>query len=428
VTHTGAAAGSGGCESDTAADHWAKCVSVWNYLNSQNKDAATYGTNPLWRVVDGPFRLTSYNTGGYDRNSYTFAPNPDYSGSPKPSISKLKFTEYASPIAIYQELKKGALSEAPAPTSDLPPARKNFLPATNPLASAPNGGYKLQAALLYGIFYSYINFNNPTYGPVFRQLYFRQALAMLDNQRGMNSAVDRGYSASTIAGVPSVPPSQWVSPVMQENNGQGPYPYDLARAQSLLTAHGWKKVDGVLTCERTGAGPADCGAGIPKGRQARFGMLYANVNTEQREANALKASFGQAGISLTPRAESFSELIADTVPCTPHQARCKWTFAYLGGWDYAAEPTGESLFETGAQANAGSYSDAEMNTLINATHVSNSLAALHTYANYTAEQVPSLWMPTPVTTEAVSTRLRHVSQSPLYSFYPEYWTCTAKSC
>jgi len=427
VTHAGAAAGSGGCEGDTAADGWAKCKAVWSYLNSQNKDTATYGTNPLWRVVDGPFRLTSYNT-----NSYTFARNTKYSGSPKPSISKLTFAQYPSATAIYQELQNGALSEGSVPTADLLPAQKNFLPPVNPLAKAPGGGYNLQAALSFQIFYAYINYNNPTYGPVFRQEYFRQALAMLDDEPSMNRSVSRGYSVTTDAGVPTEPPSQWTSQVMLLNGGQGPYPYDPAEARALLSSHGWKVTGGVLTCERAGSGTADCGAGIPNGQQAKFAMLYPSTDTALKvEASVLSAGFAHAGISLTPTGENFSVLQRDITPCTPSEARCKWTFFSVGGWEFdspGAEPTGEQLFQTGAAYNSGSYSSADMNSLINATHVSNSLSTFHGYANYTAEQLPSLWLPSPVTVMAVSKHLRHASQNPLGTFLPEYWKCTSKSC
>jgi peptide/nickel transport system substrate-binding protein len=428
VTHAGAAAGSGGCENDSAADGWAKCKAVWNFLNSQNKDTSTYATNPLWQVVDGPFRLTSYNVDG----AYNFVPNKSYSGSPKPSIADLKFVEYTSDTAIYTALRTGALSEGSIPSTDLGQAGKNFLPASNPLASTPNGGYWLQAQYEFGIGYAYINFNNPTYGPVFKQLYFRQALAMLDNQAGMNTAVGRGYSVSTVAGVPSEPVSQWISPVMKENGGQGPFPYNPAKAKALLAAHGWKVVGGVLTCESAGSGAADCGAGIAKGVQAKFSMLYSSgISTQEADVDILKSGLAEAGIQLAPSPETFDTLLADTTPCTPSQAACKWTFLYLGSWLFDGpgfEPTGEPLYQSGVPNNSGSYSDAEMNSLIAATHTSNSLSTFYTYADYTAEQEPSLWMPLGTTTFANNNGLHNVTQNPLLVFYPEYWTCSAKDC
>jgi peptide/nickel transport system substrate-binding protein len=428
VTKAGAKAGSGGCTTDSAADGWAKCTAVWNYLNTQNARTSTYAKNPLWQVVDGPFRLSSYNVDG----DYTFVPNPRYSGSPKPSVSKLKFVAYSSTTAVYVALRAGKLSEGPVPETDLGPARKNFLPAINPLASAGNGGYRLQAGLEFAIGYSYINFNNPTYGSVFKQLYFRQALMMLDDQAGMSTSIGRGYAYPTTAGVPSQPKSQWVTPVMKANHGQGPYPFDPKKARALLKAHGWKVAKGVLTCERAGTGARDCGAGIAKGRQAKFAMLYTSgVVSQEDDVDILKSDLASADIQLTPRGESFSTLLADTVPCTPHESRCRWTFLYLGGWLFNGpgfEPTGEPLFQTGAPNNAGSYSSPEMNKLINATHTSSSLGAFRAYATYTADQVPSLWLPWDVAVEAVSKHMDNVTQNPLETFLPEYWRCSTKSC
>ncbi len=78
----GAKPGSGGCITDSAADGWAKCKAVYTFMTAQNKDTATYATSPLWQVVDGPWKLSSYNTAG----NYTFVPNKAYSGSPKPKL------------------------------------------------------------------------------------------------------------------------------------------------------------------------------------------------------------------------------------------------------------------------------------------------------------------------------------------------------
>jgi peptide/nickel transport system substrate-binding protein len=429
VTTAGGAPDSGGCLTDSAADGWAKCKAVWAFLNSQSKDTSTYGSNPLWQVGDGPWRITSYNING----NYTFVPNKKYSGSPKPSIAELAFRSYTSDTAVYTGLKTGALSIGGVPSTDLTPAvGHTFLPAVNPLKSTPNGGYGLQVGFEFGIGYAYINYHNPTLGPALSQLYFRQALAELTNQKGMNTSVGRGYSVSTTSGVPPEPASDWVSSDMQENGGQGPYPYNPPKAEALLAAHGWKKVGGVLTCESPGSGASNCGAGVAKGLQAKFTMLYTSgISTQEDDVDIVKSGWALAGIQLAPTGETFDTLLGDTVPCKATQSSCKWTFLYLGAWLFNGpgfEPTGEPLFQTGVPNNSGSYSNSMMDSLIAQTHTSDSLGVFHTYANYTAVQEPSLFMPFGVTTVAVNNDVHHVTQNPLLTFYPQYWTCTAKDC
>jgi peptide/nickel transport system substrate-binding protein len=429
VTKAGAAPDSGGCLTDSAADGWAKCRAVWNYLNSQNSDTATYATSALWQVVDGPWKLTSFNIDG----AYTFVPNPKYSGSPKPSIGELKFVEATSDTAVYTGLETSAYSTSfptAIPTDDLGPAVKGtFLPSANPLAAH---GYSLARQFEFGIGYSYINYNNPSFGPVFKQLYFRQAMMMLDDQKGMSSSFGRNYFYPTPAGVPPYPRSQWVSSDESMNGGQGPYPYNPPKAEKLLAAHGWSKVGGVLTCERAGSGASDCGAGIPKGLQAKFSMLYTSGLTVQADmVDVLKSGFGLAGIQLAPNAQTFDTLLNYTQPCTPSESRCKWTFLFLGSWLFNGpgfEPTGEPLFQAGVPNNSGSYSNPTMNRLIMATHTSNSLSAFDTYANYTATQVPSLFLPFSTSPLAVGNDLHNTAFNPLLTFYPQFWTCSSKSC
>jgi peptide/nickel transport system substrate-binding protein len=430
VTSLTGAPGSGGCATDSAADGWAKCKAVYTFLNTQNKNTATYATSPLWKVVDGPYKLDSFNVDG----NYLMKPNPDYSGSPKAAVT-LKFVEYTSDTAVYTGLRTGALSSdgpnVAVPSTDLASAGKGFVPPSNPLASA---GYGLEPAYEYGIGYALINFNNPTLGPTLKQLYFRQALMELDNQKSMSSSVGRGYSYPTTAGVPPEPSAgnPFISSDMTENGGQGPYPYDPSKAEALLASHGWKTVGGVLTCESAGTGASDCGAGVAKGTQAKFSIAYTSGLSVQADfVQILKSGFAQAGIQLTAVPETFDDLLADTAPCKPTQSSCKWTFLYLGGWLFSGpgfEPTGEPLYQTAAPNNSGSYSNAEMDTLINDTHTSGSMTVFHTYANYTATQVPALWMPWNTSIYAVSNDLHDTTWSPFTTFYPQYWTCSTATC
>ena len=418
VTSLGAAPDSGGCLTDSAADKWAKCAKVWTFLTTQAKDYSTYVTSPLWSIVDGPYKLTSYNVNG----NYTFVPNPKYSGPQKSNIAKLVFKAYTDDTAIYTALQTGSLSIGGIPSADLPlkPNLSQILPTTNPLGA----NYALQPEYAFGITYAYENFNNPIVGPIYKQLYFRQALQELMDQNTINQTIGRGYGYSTTSGVPSEPKSQWISSDMNANGGQGEYPYSQTTATALLTGHGWKVQGGVLTCTSPGTGATNCGAGIASGQQAKFAMLYTSgVQAQQQAVQVYKTDLAKAGIQLSTVGETFDTLLGDTVPC--HGKSCSWDFLFLGGWDFNGpgfEPTGEPLFQTGAGSNSGSYSDPQMDTLINETHTNSSLDVFHQYSNYTATQLPVLFMPDSYGVVAINNTVQNVEQNPLGMIFPEYWS------
>ncbi len=417
VTSLGAAAGSGGCTTDTAADKWAKCVAVWNFLTAQSKDTSTYASSSIWSVVDGPWKLQSFSAAGND----TLVPNPAYSGSPKPILSAINMVPFTDDSTEYTALKTGKIDVGYVPPQDLPvkPANSD-LPTTNPLGS----GYTLAPYFPFGIFYYQENFNNPVLGPVFKQLYVRQALQYVDDQLGMDKAIYRGYSDPTSGPVPNTPPNQYTPAAQTENSYEGPYAFNIAKAKSLLTSHGWTEESGVMTC----TDPSKCGAGIKSGQQLSFTLDYASGQvTVTEEASTYKSDASLAGINVNIVSQSFNTIIGEATPCTPSQSTCTWGALMYGGWLFNGpgfEPTGEPLFETGAGSNSGSYSDAEMNTLINDTHTSNSLSVMQEYATYGAEQLPYVWMPNPWTIQAVSTSLHGVTFNSLNTFLPEYWYFT----
>jgi len=418
VTSAGATAGSGGCATDTAADKWAKCVAVFNFMTAQAKNAKTYATNPIWAVVDGPWKLSSFSTAASGPVT-SFVPNPSYSGSPKPQLAQFTYYAYTDDTTEYTALKTGQLDAGYIPYQDLPPVSgSQVLPSVDPLGS----GYTLSPAYAFGIEYYLINFNNPTIGPAFKQLYVRQAIQETIDQEGMVKAIQRGYGYPTSGGVPTQPTSQWVPSVQNENGGQGPYPFSISDATSLLTSHGWKEVGGVMTCET----PSLCGAGVKAGTKLSFTMDYATgVAYFQSEVSVLKSDAAQAGIQINLVPQSFNTIIGEAVPCSG--AKCTWQSLNFGGWNFNGpgfEPTGEPLFQTGASSNAGSYSDSTEDKLINLTHTSNSLTVFQQYATYTAEQLPFIWMPDFYTVWAVNDKLANVGFNPLATLLPEYWNFT----
>jgi peptide/nickel transport system substrate-binding protein len=409
VTKLGAKAGSGGCLTDSAADHWAKCKAVYNFLTAQSKDTSTYASSPIWSVVDGPWKLKTFNTDGAD----AFVPNPDYSGSPKPRIAEVKYVPYTTDSTEYTGVKSSGVDVGLIPTQDLPTKPvSQLLPSANPVASE---GYKLEPSYGWDFSYYLINWNNPTFGPAFKQLYFRQALEYLDDQTGMAKSIYRGYGYPQTGAVPTEPANPWVP---SSQKGPGPYPFSIAKAKALLTSHGWSEVGGVMTC----TDPSKCGAGVKKGTPLKMTFDYSSgLAVFTQEADIYKSDAAKIGIDLSVVSQAFNTIIGEAVP-TDHT----WQMAMYGEWIYAPdyEPTGEEIFATGAGSNGGAYSDPTMNKLIGETNHVSSLALFHQYANYAAEQLPVIYMPNVYNVYAVKSNLHNVTFSPLTTFLPEYWYFT----
>jgi peptide/nickel transport system substrate-binding protein len=418
VTSLGAKAGSGGCITDTAADGYAKCKAVYTFLTAQSKISGTYASSPLWSVVDGPWKLSSYSANG----NVAMVPNKAYSGTPKPQLSSIKFLPYTDDTTEYTALKTGQVDVGYVPSADLPPKPANAtLPATNPLGS----GYDLQAFYSFGIYYAQPNFNNPDVGFMIRQLYMRQALQETIDQPGIDKAIYRGYAVPDSGPAPNTPPgNQWTPKIQTENNGQGPYPFNIAKAKALLTSHGWAMTGGVMTC----TDPSKCGTGIKQGQKAAFTFVYSTGQASvTAQWQAFKSDASKAGIDINLVGQTFNTIIGESAPCAPMGPKCNIQVFAFGGWGFNGpgfEPTGEPLFATGAGSNSGNYSDSQMDSLIQATHTSSSLSTFNQYATFGAQQLPFLWTPNPYGIQAVNAKLKNVTFNALYTLLPEYWSFT----
>ena len=411
VTSLSGKPGSGGC-----AESVSRCAAVFKFLTAQASNTAKFAASRIWGTVDGPWRLKSFSATG----TVAFVPNPDYSGTPKPRLAEFKLVEYSTDEAAYAAMKSEKLTVGGVPSQDLGPrAPGSALPAVDPLGSK----YAMTPYYQFGIYFYLLNFNNPKLGPVFRQLYVRQALQEVENQPAMDTDVFHGYAVPGSGPVPTTPANSWEPPVQKENGGSGPYPYNPSAAKALLTSHGWRDSGGVMTCEEPGTKASQCGAGIPRGRKLAFTIDWASgVTSLQEVLDAYRAEAAHVGISISLVAETFPELFATAVPCSG--PKCTWAGVTYGNWVFNGpgfEPTGEPLFETGASGNAGSYSNKTEDSLIAQTHTSNSLAVFQKYATYTAEQLPFIWMPDQYGIWGVSSKLHNVHLSPLFTLLPEYW-------
>ena len=75
-------------------------------------------------------------------------------------------------------------------------------------------------------------------------------------------------------------------PVRLELEKSNPYPYNLTKAKSLLTSHGWNVVpNGTTTCTSPGTGANQCGAGIPSGAKLDFNLRVSPAGTRRRSSS-----------------------------------------------------------------------------------------------------------------------------------------------
>ncbi len=389
----------------------AGAAKVYDFLNSQSNDLSTYATNPLWKVVSGAWLIHAYSPA----TGYTvLTPNQHYSVGPVPRIKALDLVPFTSDAAEYDALRDGQLTYGYVPEQDL--GQTSYLRSR---------GYDISPWNTWTVNYMPLNFTNPVTGPIFDQLYIRQAMQRLIDQPEWIKDILKGYGTPMYGPVPLTPKSPFVSPEQSHN----PYPYSTAAARSLLTAHGWKvRPSGVTTCAKPGSGSDECGAGIKAGAELSFTMLYATGSTIlTEEMQALESSFSQVGIKLLLKQAPFGTIFADFVPCTQSNAgSCDWDMINWGdGWTYSPNyyPNGDELFESTAAANGGGYDSATNDANIIASTLEPGVQPLYRYENYMAKNLGVLWVPWQAyQISAVSNKLGGTEpQDPTQNIYPQNW-------
>jgi peptide/nickel transport system substrate-binding protein len=396
------------------------CAAVYSYLNAQSKDLSTYATSPIWSIVDGPWKLSAFNADGH----VTFVPNKSYSGPVKPRLAAFEEVPFTTDSAEYDVMQSPSSSTkidvGYLPTADAPAKPAGAATGVNPLAAK---GYTLDPWEIWGINYYVLNYQSTTgNGPIFKQLYFRQALAYLMNQAAVISGPLRGYATATVGPVPNTPATSFLSPKGKQGSQ---FPYDPGKAKSLLTSHGWTVApNGVTTCTN----PSLCGPGIKKGQGLSFNFPYATgFSWLTSEMTQLQSNAAAVGIKLNLEPEPFNQ-VTDTAGgnCVVTKSPCGWDMAdWGGGWSFAPDflPTGDELFQCGAVANSGGYCDTANDGLIGKTLTSGNLSYMYQWQDYLSAQLPVEWQPNAdyQLTEVTDDLKGVTPQSPTLDITPENW-------
>jgi peptide/nickel transport system substrate-binding protein len=410
------ATGASNCVSDIA-----DCTAVYNYLNAQSTDIGTYGTSPLWQVVDGPWRVVKLDSSG----NLTMVFNTKYSGPvAKNHITKFVEVPFTSESAEYNVLQDPVGSQTidvgylPTVDAPVPPPGANVGP--NP-STLPD--YSLSAVYPWEISYFPYNFNNPTVGPIFDQLYFREAFQQLVDEEGVIAGPMHGYGKIVNGPVSDYPVTSYLSPQVEQNGDL--WTLNIPAAEKLLEKNGWTVVpNGTDTCTNPGTGQGQCGAGIAAGTPLSFNLDYATgIDYMASAARELVSNALLAGIHVTANALPFNNVVAEAFNPTD----TTWQLAEWGGWTFSPNylPTGETLFQNGSSNNAGDYNNATNNQMITATLQAKTpaafYAAMYAWENFLYRQLPVVYMPNSAQLTETIKGLDIGPQNSALMITPEMW-------
>jgi peptide/nickel transport system substrate-binding protein len=385
---------------------------VWTYLNTAAKSISKYASDPLWKTVSGPYGIKSFSTSG----KVVLTATPKYDGGEKAHISTVNLLPFTTADAEENALRSGQVDYGYINSTDL-----------DQKSQFTSQGYSVKPWTGWAITYMPYNFNNPSMGAVFKQLYARQAVQESIDQASLVKVIFNGTAVPGYGPIPQAQSSDFVSQAQKDN----PYPFSNAKAKALLTSHGWAEQNGTMVCEQPGTGASQCGAGVAKGTKFQMQVLSQSGSTvTDNMMSAIQSSLGKSGIKFSIKTAPVNSVLSQTPQCTSDQASCNWQLSYFGtagSWYFPAYPTGDSLFQSKGGSNFGSYSNPDVDKLIDATTTSSSTAAVQSYSEALAKDLPVVWLPEPdYQISVIKNGLGGFAQDSLANFHPAQWQWTGK--
>jgi peptide/nickel transport system substrate-binding protein len=398
----------------------ANAKKIYDYLSKAGGQVGTFGANPLWRTVDGPYALSSFSP---VTSSFVLKANPSYGGS-KPYATTIDGVTYTGITPMLNAMRTQSVDIATVDFSQL-----------TDVSSLKSLGYSVFGLPDFGWAGDIWNFEDTTdhFNDIVSQLYFRQAMAHLVDEPAIIAGIYHDAAGYAYGPIPAVPKT----PYVPANAVNPPYPYNPAAAVALLKAHGWHVVpNGQTTCADAGTGSNQCGAGIPAGTPITFTWYtetdasgpYIPLTDEAVTSEAKQA----AGINIQLFQKTFNYISSNLNDPDPSVAKFKntWGVENFDGYTDAPYPTQNSIFNTTGSFDSGGYSDPKMNALINASVYGSNPNAVTQEASYEAQALPALFLPNSDYIWAVSNRVSGTPQSWLgqtqYGFWPQFWWVNKK--
>lgn len=386
---------------------------IYAYLTGQSESQATFADNPLWQVVNGPYRLKSFDP---TTGSFSLVPNTSYSGPGDSRLDRVDFKSFTSAPAVLNQFKAGNLTVGTLDSSFI-----------MQIGALKKKGYHVYGAPAPARFDPLVlNFENTThhFDKVIAQPYVRQALQHLIDQQGYI----RSRGVYNGAASPNYSPAGDGSPYPPAFGDKAPYPYDPAAAKKLLTDHGWKvEPGGTTTCRRPGTGADECGAGIPRGQTVDFSLASANTPAYVgARGTAFASEAKKLGIKVTLVSKSLNYLYTNYGNSFAPANKNKWAAQDYGPLYLAAGyPSSNTVFNTGGSFNLGGYRDAEADRLIDASTFGADSRALSAEVTHLGKDLPVLYFPTPHTLVVWKNTLSgppsSFSSLLSYLYTPELW-------
>jgi peptide/nickel transport system substrate-binding protein len=356
---------------------WPKAA--WDKYPSNTAKEIEYlgqnATNPSFdSVVDGPFKLTK----AVENQSWTFVPNPNYSGH-KSVVSQFIWQYEGSDTSEFAGLKTGAIQIGYLPSEDY--SVRQELPDTT--VEAPNLSFDF-------VFPNMKTGAEDGVNKILSNLYARQALEFGMDGSAALSVIFDDLGAPVYGPYPAEPKTTYSDPALSKPV----YPYSPAKGKALLEAHGWHEVDGVMT----------------KGsEQMKFTLMYpAGSESITDEYELFQGGWAKEGIKVTLQPTPVASLVGDLGVAS------KWEligigFVYGGGY-----PSGETLFYENQDLDLDGWNNAEENHLIQLTQEpapspAVTLQRMFNYFEYTAKELPVLFLPTTWTDDEIAQNVGGVS-------------------